>query len=179
MRIGERILLLLFTFITILFAFVIMLIPLNVFDINTIKVIIEEFMNSPYYAFIPFIVILLGVGVLFIGFKMKNTRFGIIHANELGKLIISPKSFESAGYNVLKDIKGIKDAKVEINFDDSGIEYYVDISVINDLNVPDLTLEIQTAIKKHVENLIGIPVKSVNIHIKDLIAPQASITHVR
>lgn len=179
MKIGERILIFIFTFIVIILSFITLLIPLNVFSIDTIQRFVDGYVGNPYYAFIPFLIIIMGIGVLLIGFQKKKVRLGIIHKNDLGNLIISPKTFESAGYNALKDIKGIKDVAVEISFDDNGIEYNIDVSVLNDINIPELTVEVQNAIKNHVETLIGIPVNNVNMHIKDIVAPQTGITHLR
>lgn len=179
MKIGERILLSLFTLIVIVAAIIAILLPFNVFSIDVVQSAVYEYINTPVYVLVPLAVIIMGFGVMFIGIKKKKVRLGIIHSNELGNLVISPKTFESAGYSAIKDIKGIKDATIEIEFDESGVEYYIDAVVINEVNIPELAKEVQNSVKNHVETLIGIPVKSVNLHVKDMVAPQTSITHLR
>ncbi|AZT90144.1 alkaline shock response membrane anchor protein AmaP [Caldicellulosiruptor changbaiensis] len=179
MKIGERILLTIFTLIVIVAAIFAILLPLNVFSVDIVQSAVYEYINNPIYGLVPLAIIVMGFAVMFIGIKKKRVRLGIIHTNELGNLVISPKTFESAGYSAIKDIKGIKDATIEIEFDESGVEYHVDALVINDVNIPELTKEVQNAIKNHVETSIGIPVKSVNLHVKDMVAPQTSITHLR
>ncbi|ADQ40499.1 hypothetical protein Calkr_0985 [Caldicellulosiruptor acetigenus I77R1B] len=179
MKIGERILLTIFTLIVIFLSVIAILLPLNIFDVDTIQAAVYNYMNTPIYAIIPLLLIIMGFSVMFIGVKKKKARLGIIHTNEFGNLLISPKTFESAGYNAVKDIKGIKDASIEIEFDESGVIYYIDAIVTNDVNVPELTKEVQNAIKSHVEVAIGIPVKAINFHVKDMVAPQVPITHLR
>ncbi|WAM32571.1 alkaline shock response membrane anchor protein AmaP [Caldicellulosiruptor naganoensis] len=179
MKIGERILLTIFTLVVIVASVFAILLPLGVFSVDSVQSAVYEYVNNPIYGLIPLLIIIMGFAVMFTGVKKKKVRLGIIHANELGNLVISPKTFESAGYSAIKDIKGIKDAVIEIDFDENGVEYHIDALVVSDVNIPELTKEVQNAIKNHVETAIGIPVKSVNLHVKDMVAPQTSITHLR
>ncbi|WAM34745.1 alkaline shock response membrane anchor protein AmaP [Caldicellulosiruptor morganii] len=179
MKIGERILLTIFTLVVIIVSIFAILLSLGVFNIDSVQSAVYEYMNNPVYGLVPLLMIVMGFAVMFIGVKKKKVRLGIIHTNEFGNLVISPKTFESAGYSAIKDIKGIKDAAIEIEFDESGVEYNIDALVVSDVNIPELTKEVQNAIKNHVETVIGIPVKSVNLHVKDMVAPQTSITHLR
>lgn len=142
MKIGERIFLIIFILIVIFFLVIVILFLFNIFDVDIIQVVVYNYMNIFIYVIILLFLIIMGFLVMFIGVKKKKVRFGIIYINEFGNFLILLKIFELVGYNVVKDIKGIKDVLIEIEFDESGVIYYIDVIVINDVNVFELIKEV-------------------------------------
>lgn len=60
MKIGERILLTIFTLIVIFFSVIAILLPLNIFDVDTVQAAVYNYMNTPIYAIIPLLLIIMG-----------------------------------------------------------------------------------------------------------------------
>ena len=125
------------------------------------------------------ITLFLSIIILTLGINKKKVRLGIVHTNENGKLIISPKTFDSAAYYVIKNIKGIRDVNIETFIDVDGIEITVDAVVLTDINIPELTTEVQTTLKNYIETTTGIMVKLVHFHVKDISPQTQSMPRVR
>jgi len=179
MKLSERILITSYTFLIIIFSIVVFLLPFTLFNENAINEVITKYLENPIYSIIPLILIILSIIILTLGINKKKVRLGIVHTNENGKLIISPKTFDSAAYYVIKNIKGIRDVNIETFIDVDGIEITVDAVVLTDINIPELTTEVQTTLKNYIETTTGIMVKLVHFHVKDISPQTQSMPRVR
>ncbi|MEZ0535751.1 alkaline shock response membrane anchor protein AmaP [Caldicellulosiruptoraceae bacterium PP1] len=179
MKLVERIILSLYTILVLVFSLVLFLLPFNLIDFSIIDNIITRYINNPVYSIIPLAFLALSIYILTIGIKKRKIRLGIIHVNDKGQLIISPKTFESSAYYVLKKYSSVKDAIVETSFNEEGIEFTIDASIMNETNIPELTNDIQNNLKNYIENITGVKVTMVNLHIKDVYIPQPNTLRVR
>ena len=72
----------------------------------------------------------------------------------------------SGGLNVLGKKIGTQGIKVEVTKKDIAIDAYI---VVNyGIKIPDIAWEIQSKVKKELENMTGMIVTAVNVHIQDI-----------
>ena len=72
----------------------------------------------------------------------------------------------SGGINVLGKKIGTQGIKVEINKKDISLDIF--IIVCYGVKIPDIAWEVQDKVKKELENMTGMTVSAVNVHIQGI-----------
>ncbi len=98
----------------------------------------------------------------------------VTHMN-FGDLKISDQAIEGLTKSVISKIVGIRSEKVIVDFIDGYISLHVKGEVSPEINIPQVTAEIQTQVKDTIESHTGIPVSQVNISILSISSPMKSI----
>ena len=140
--------------------------------INFLKTIKGNFIYSLGAAFI----LILSIKSLFSGITGGTSRQNhiVTHMN-FGDLKISDQAIEGLTKSVISKIAGIRGEKVIVDFIDGYISLHIKGEVAPDINIPNVTAEIQTQVKDTIEGHTGIPVSQVNVSVLSISSPMKSI----
>lgn len=176
MKILERIALILFSIIMIVFAVTSCLVLFNVVDLKTIYKLIEELLKDDVARKVIFgasiVAILLAIKSLFFPARMKKKqeiKSGVLLENKDGRLLISKDTIENLVNSVVKSFDDAVDVQTKINLDlNNKITVFVSLLVKEESIIKELSSSIQNKIKDTIKRSTDLDVDQVNINIKDI-----------
>lgn len=174
MKILEKFVLILYSFLMLIVSAIICLILFKVISIEQIEECIEYIQKDTALVItilaIAIACILLSIRCLFFRKKKqikKSNTTEILLENESGRLLISKNAIENAAKKIVKESLHLNtEIKVTADIDPANnISIYIAVMLDRALNVRDLTLDLQLRIKNEIKNSFGLEVKQVNIKV--------------
>lgn len=176
MKILERIALILFSIIMIVFAVTSCLVLFNVVELKTVYKLIEELLKDDIARKVilgsSIVAILLAIKSLFFPARMKKKqeiKTGVLLENKDGRLLISKDTIENLVNSVVKSFDDAVDVQTKINLDaNNKITVFVSLLVKEESVIKELSSSIQNKIKDTIKRSTDLEVDQVNINIKDI-----------
>jgi uncharacterized alkaline shock family protein YloU len=174
MKILEKFVLILYSFLVLVISVVLCLVIFKIIDIETINNCIKYMLEDSTILITvlasSIVCILLSIRCLFFRKRKeikKSDATDILLENESGRLLISKSAIENAVKNVVNNaVKDTKDCKVIVDIDPANyLSVYVSILLNNNLKIRDMTLDLQLKIKSQIKDDFDLDVKQVNIKI--------------
>lgn len=174
MKILEKFVLVLYSFLVLVISVVLCLVIFKIIDIETINNCIKYMLEDSTILITvlasSIVCILLSIRCLFFRKRKeikKSDATDILLENESGRLLISKRAIENAVRNVVNNaVKDTKDCKVIVDIDPANyLSVYVSILLNNNLKIRDMTLDLQLKIKSQIKDDFDLDVKQVNIKI--------------
>ena len=174
MKILEKFVLILYSFLVLVISVVLCLVIFKIIDIETINNCIKYMLEDSTILITvlasSIVCILLYIRCLFFRKRKeikKSDATDILLENESGRLLISKRAIENAVRNVVNNaVKDTKDCKVIVDIDPANyLSVYVSILLNNNLKIRDMTLDLQLKIKSQIKDDFDLDVKQVNIKI--------------
>ncbi|MDD3653721.1 MAG: alkaline shock response membrane anchor protein AmaP [Desulfotomaculaceae bacterium] len=124
--------------------------------------------------FWPMILILLLAGIRLFWVAVRRPggkdRHVILAESALGQVNISLQAIENLVVKVVGQVNGVREVKPKILSDSQGVGVQVRAVVTPDINVPEVSSEIQQRIKERVFEVTGVNVSSVKVFIENIAA---------
>ena len=174
MKILEKFVLILYSFLVLIISTVICLIIFNIINIDNIKNCIDFILADTSLTIITLasaiVCILLSIRCLFFRKKKqikKSTSTDILLENDSGRLLISKNAIENAVRNIVKDkIELTDEVKVTVDIDPANnLSVYIAILLCRNIKIRELTIDLQQKIKDEIKENFGLDVKQVNIKV--------------
>lgn len=174
MKILEKFVLILYSFLILVISVVLCLVIFKIIDIETINNCIKYMLEDSTILITvlasSIVCILLSIRCLFFRKRKeikKSDATDILLENESGRLLISKRAIENVVKNVVNNaVKDTKDCKVIVDIDPANyLSVYVSILLNNNLKIRDMTLDLQLKIKSQIKDDFDLDVKQVNIKI--------------
>lgn len=142
----------------------IFLIPVNIFKDMS-------FNASLTYLIISVVFLLISIkGMFFQSKNRKETRDGILLENNNGKLSISKETIQNLIKDVAEDIDGIEVYKSDSWIGKAGmLSIKIDLNVYKDVNIKEITKDIQEKVKHAIKNMTDIEAKEINVNVKNIL----------
>lgn len=124
-------------------------------------------------------VALLIVGIAFFGVSVRLivfafTRRGggqpVIHETSLGEVRISLDAVESLVKKVARSIKGVRDIKAVVTHGKDGLHAELRGTISPEVSIPEVSEEIQTAIRQYVKRVVGVEIADVRLEVDNIAA---------
>jgi len=125
--------------------------------------------NRNFIAFAG-VIILLAVAVMVASLRRSERVETILQQGPLGEVRICFKAVENMVLKASKSIKGIREIKTKIVFADNGIVIFLRAEIYPDQVIPQLTAELQAAVKEDVEKITGSSVAEVKVMVENIVA---------
>ncbi|MFD2611880.1 alkaline shock response membrane anchor protein AmaP [Paenibacillus gansuensis] len=176
-KIMDRLLLFIFSLAVIAASFIAALVGLRVFPLNDVSRFIDDIYEWPVLSIIivaaSAIILLMGLRMLYISLRRASGQSpSISQRTEFGDIQISVDTVENLSLKAASRIRGVKDLKSRIRVTDAGLEIVIRSFVDGETSIPNLSEEIQRAVKSHVEEITGIPVALVSVYVANVTQPQ-------
>ena len=105
----------------------------------------------------------LSVMFLLSGFKRSKDKKAVSKHTNIGEIRISLNSIENIALNASKKVGGVRECKTIVKKMEEGVSVEARIVVMPDLSIPVISEEVQSRVKKAVEDASGITVKQVGV----------------
>ncbi|MGN7455892.1 alkaline shock response membrane anchor protein AmaP [Paenibacillus pasadenensis] len=117
------------------------------------------------------LLLLLSLRMFYVAVRVKGAASSSIdQRNDFGDIRISMDTVESLVLKAAGRQRGVKDLKTRITTAEAGLDIAVRAVVDGETSIPQLTEEIQRAVKDHVEEITGIPVAAVSVFVANVIS---------
>ncbi|MBE7055933.1 MAG: alkaline shock response membrane anchor protein AmaP [Ruminococcaceae bacterium] len=166
-----RILVAVYSFLLAIFFGIIMISP---FGDKVILSMGIDFLSGTFYQSDKYDVLLFIVGLMFFalniavlvsGVKGRRSAKYICTETDSGVIRISSYSIESIALGLSKRFNGVKDAKAKVRFNGDKVNILIRLTVLPDVNVPDLCKGIQVRVKESVEATMELSVSDVSVNV--------------
>lgn len=105
---------------------------------------------------------------LFSGVKASKDKKAITKITELGEVKISLQTIENIVYAASRRFNGIKDAKAVVRKKDNSVIIIVKIVVLQEVNIPVLSQDLQVKVKSAVEESSGVEVLDIVVLVDNI-----------
>ncbi len=148
--------------------FMIYAIPVD-YVVNQIGTSIEYYTGSLETGIIGIILLLLALRAFWGAFKTEKPEKAVSQATEIGEVKISLQTLESMVSRVAQnEVKGIKDVKTNIKVAENGVIIYLRGRILADLELPQVSEQLQKSVKENIETKAGINVKEVKVLVENI-----------
>lgn len=173
MKIVEKIALAIFVILTWIIGLTFVCGYFNIIPIEDITSAIEfMFIGEPNRTiFLVIATIFLGLDIILISYDDKK-RKPIITESEKGILEIMPETIENIALIEVNNYASTQEVTTKMKMSKEGIIVNVYCKVLPEVNICDLTRQLQDKIKERIEKQTGNSVKCVNLRIKDVKKPK-------
>ncbi len=110
--------------------------------------------------------VIFGVRLFWKGLVIERKKQAVVQDGELGDVRVSLPAIESLAENVVSPIKGVRDVRARVVSAPKGINMQMKISVAPDINVPELSKDIQRQVRDNILNVAGIAVHEVRVAVE-------------
>jgi uncharacterized alkaline shock family protein YloU len=135
------------------------------------------FAHHVYYDYntaIPFIIVTILLALCSIRFLYVSIRRGRANApsidqrTDFGDIRISIETVENLSLKAAKRTRGVNDLKARVRVSPAGLEIIIRVIVDGESSIPQLTEEMQSGVKNHIEDITGIPVAAVTVFVANI-----------
>lgn len=174
MKIIDRLVLAIFSLLLVIFSLFIILIPFNIngiFSIENLAYLITRMEANYYYTVVGVIIFLASMSLLFSGI-FKNRKYDeksfLVMKNEYGEIIIYSHTIVGLVQNIVDKFSGINNIKTYVKLSEGQVEVEMIGEVMPEINIPEVTKDLQATVKTHIENSTGAQVTEIKVKINNV-----------
>lgn len=108
------------------------------------------------------------VRLIFFAFARRGGGHAVVHETALGDVRISLSAVENLVRRVARGIKGVRDVKAEVVQEQGSLVAEIRGTLSPDVSIPDVSAEIQSAVRSQVQRVVGVEVTEVRIRVENL-----------
>ncbi len=106
------------------------------------------------------------IGVFSCSSSSEDVKTGIAIKNENGTVYITKDTFENIILGITRNYPELKNVRVEINVDETGVMANIFAYILPDTVLPELTAKLQNHIKTGLKKQTTVEIKEANIKVK-------------
>jgi uncharacterized alkaline shock family protein YloU len=120
-------------------------------------------------------VLLISLRFFYISVRRGRTQSpSIDQRTDFGDIRISLDTVENLALKAAYRTRGVKDLKARVRVSQAGLEIVVRTIVDGETSIPEMTEDMQRAVKAHVEEITGIPVAFVSVFVANIVQSSPS-----
>ncbi len=167
MKAGQRLILIGYSLLVIAVIVVFSLILCGAFGIANTLELIQSIQNSTFYTIgviaIAVVLFIFSVAIMFLCSGRHAVVSTIIRSTEHGNIRVSLDTIDSIVLKTVKSISSVRDAKINSVNTETGLVINIRVALMNNSVIPEITSDIQSTVKEHVESMVGLMVAGVPI----------------
>jgi uncharacterized alkaline shock family protein YloU len=94
----------------------------------------------------------------------------VVHETAHGEVRISLDAVENLVKKVARGIKGVREIKAEITHTPDGLRARLRGTISPEVSIPEVSEEIQAAVRQYVKRVVGVEMADVAIHVENIAA---------
>lgn len=180
MNLFDRFILTLYSLALVVISLFVMAAGLNLISSVYIETAITEMYTSSQVGLIYFataaVFFLISLKFLFSSMRggrvsRSHTAPSVQRSNEYGNVQITVETLESLATHAARRIRGIRDLKARIAVRENGTAVHMKVAVDGETPIPDLTQQIQQAVKERIETIAGVELTEVTVLVAEVAQP--------
>lgn len=168
MKVIDRILIIIFIIVIVLLSILLIGLGFNLIKVNDIIPALEQIQNNWLYALIGILTVAASCLLFFSGTNKNSTAKSIIINSNYGDIGISFDTIISLAEREARNTEGIKTKNIYVSRNNDKIVLNMDITVLPDLNIPDIIKNLQKDIKEYIEGTTSIYLDNIYVNVINL-----------
>lgn len=174
----DRVLLTLYTIVIAMTSLMLLIISAGIIPFERVVVYMNNIEYSWRLGLVLFVIslafLLFSLKLLFLKQKRMTFAGTLIKNTELGMIRVSINTLDTLVQKAVRGFQEVKDVRSLVVPDPDGIRVRLNIQLMPDINIPEISQSVQNKVKEYVESTAGIIVKEVYIYIDNLTVLQRS-----
>lgn len=179
MYLFQRLLILIFTLLVIVSAFLLTIYSFGFLPSGYLEDPIASAYGRYEVGIVSLVVLLLAIYLLVPLAKPKEKSEATIQENELGSLKISLEAIRHLIERETQGAEGVEQVKTHLQWLEDGLEVKLRLKVRPMMEIPSLTTELQSSLQEHVQKTTGVKVHSVQILVEEIAEEPPSKTPIK
>jgi uncharacterized alkaline shock family protein YloU len=125
--------------------------------------------GSLQYVLLSGALLVLAVIMLYFSLRRAPAVETILLQGPMGEVRICFKAVENLVLKAARSVKGVRDLKTRIVHTEAGLTIFLRAVTFPDLNIPQITAELQVAVKDYVESATGSNVSEIKVMIENVV----------
>lgn len=105
------------------------------------------------------------------GTKRRDGENYLIRHTDLGEVKISSQTIIGLVESVANKFSGIRSIRPGVKIEEGILSIYITGEVVPEVNIPEVSVELQSKVKEHVENCTGAKVNNIKVQITSVTTP--------
>lgn len=173
MKIVEKIILVIYSILILILASIFCLLIFKWIDLNNVYFVIKEVLENSIGRIIiltiSIICILSSIKCIFFLSKKNDYKKNLLFKNDDGKLVITKATIENIVNNVIKKFTSAQEINTKVKFNkENNIVIKINLLMKEEVNMKDLSDNIQRKIKETIKRTSDLNVQEVDIKIKNI-----------
>lgn len=139
------------------------------FSLDVLRTSLEMVHGSLPYVLLSIVGLVAAVAILVVSMRRGECVETILQQGPLGEVRICFKALENLVLKAAREIKGVRETKTRLVSTDNGLVVYLRAVTYPDQNIPQITAELQAAVKAYVESTTGIGVSEIKVMIENVV----------
>ncbi|MGI6491763.1 MAG: alkaline shock response membrane anchor protein AmaP [Peptococcaceae bacterium] len=117
------------------------------------------------------IMVLIGLRLLWVSLrrnKTKKSSYVVLREGALGEVNLSLQAIENLVEKVVTQMSGVKEVKPSVMTVPDGIGININVAVTPDVNMPQLTEEMQNKVKSRMYEVTGLTINTIKVVIENI-----------
>lgn len=176
MNLFDRFILTLYSLALVVISLFVMAAGLNLISSAYIETAIAEMYTSSQVGMIYFaaaaVFFLISLKFLFSSVRGRASRPhmspSVQRSTEYGNVQITVETLESLAIHATRRVRGVRDLKARIAVRENGTAVHMKVTVDGETPIPDLTQQIQQAVKERIETIAGVELSEVTVLVAEV-----------
>ena len=174
-KIADRLLLLIYSFIIFVLSGTMLFIAWDWVPLTESSRTLASIYHEPEVAYavigVSILLLLISVRFLYVSVRRSHSQApSIDQRTEFGDIRISMDTVENLALKAAGRTRGVKDLRARVRVSQAGLEIVIRTVVDGETSIPELTEEMQGAVKSYIEEITGIPVAQVSVFVANIVA---------
>ena len=117
------------------------------------------------------VIVVIGLRLLWVSLrpsKTKKSSYVVLREGALGQVNLSLQAIESLVEKVVAQMSGVKEVKPSVMTVPDGIGISIKVAVTPDVNMPQLTEEMQNKVKSRIYEVTGLTINTIKVVIENI-----------
>lgn len=177
MKIVDRLILALYSICIAGLSLIIMVIPFNyrgIINIKDVADLVYRMKGNYIYTLIGLMFFIISLRFLLSGImgnKDSKQESFLIMKNEYGEIIIYSHTIVGLVENIVEGFSGINRIDTKVDLSDGVIYLLMKGEILPEINIPEITKDLQMRVKESLENTTGAKVGEIKVEINNVSAP--------
>ena len=118
-----------------------------------------------------------GIIPLLLGFSAPRQKRpeAPLQKGEFGDVGVTLHALENMVLRVVQQVRGIRESSRNVSYTEKGLVVRLQVKVLPDQKLPELTGELQGKVKQYLEEITGLVVSEVNVKVENIILDQVPV----
>ncbi|MBM7622760.1 alkaline shock response membrane anchor protein AmaP [Sporohalobacter salinus] len=164
MQILDRIIIFIFTVLLIFISLIMIGSAVELIPQSYITAFINQYYGQAVVGVIGAILLLVALRILYPLFKKKEkNKNTIVRENSLGQIRISLLAIDALVNKAVTQTRGVKEVESKLKVGEKGLNIFLEVIVTPDINIPEISEELQESIKEYLKQTTGVVVGQIEV----------------
>jgi len=163
----NRVLFFFYQFVIIVILSVLFLVSVGIWPMDRFMADIKVY-GWPWFALLSLVLLAISLKYFFLSIVSPKVQSTLLKHTNVGMIRISLSMLDSITQKTVRTFPEVKDVKTSVVPEADAVKIRVILFIMPEVNIPELTLAVQSRVKEQVEAVSGIAAKEVQVYVENV-----------